>query len=107
MTSLVSDRGLPLIWSSTDQRDRPVLTLEDYLKWYTPYLVYPDGRVEAVTPWEEELRPFTPERESSVGDHVWNPTALLKWAEARGYDFDDAAYERLVGRWTIEHEERR
>lgn len=41
----LSDRQIPLVYNERPQ-DKPVLTVENYCKWYNLYLVMPNGEVE-------------------------------------------------------------
>ncbi len=100
-----SDRGMPLILDANTVLPVrvPTLTVEMYCKWYTPFLIMPDGRTAAAD--ISDLENFTPTGESAWGGstHVWNPSAIKALAEARGWDIDDCAYEMICGRWEIEH----
>lgn len=75
------------------------LTVENYCKWYCLYLVSNSGAVSRV---EFSELPDV-EGETTVGDHVVNPRAVMFYAEARGLDLDDCSLEIIIGRWHLEH----
>jgi len=87
--------------------DPPKITtvcIENYCKWYTPYVVKPDGSIDAFTVTYEDLEEHCPPGESCMDSsgHVFNPRAIARMAEARGFRMDDASYELMVGRWVLE-----
>jgi len=43
-----SNRNLPLIYYG-EPSEKPVITVENYLKWYDLYLVLPTGSVERIS----------------------------------------------------------
>jgi hypothetical protein len=79
---------------------KPIVTIENYCKWYDLYLVHPDGRVEAV--------PFPEERIEGAPylDHAPNPSHVLHWAERMGYHLHEESEEMMIGRWEIEYHDR-
>src|ERR1700744_38936 len=97
--ALKSGRGVPLIWSTDNDPDRVVLTVEHYTKWYDLYLVHRDGRVETIQFPDSE---WCKGGESPFVDHVPNPSVVLRFAEKSGYEIDERAFEIMVGRWHIE-----
>jgi hypothetical protein len=96
----LSDRNIPLVYQFNKSISEPVLTVENYPKWYNLYLVNPDRSVIKVE--FDALQDFTPKNESSYEDHVPNPHAVTKYAVKLGYDLDEQSYEMMVGRWIIE-----
>ena len=106
---LVSDRGIPLVCQSAG--NIPVLTVENYCKWYDLYLVFPDGKVEAVQSddarcqvmQETDNECMARYRESAYGDHTFNPRAVCLLAIKLKAQLDMEAYEMIVGRWEIEY----
>jgi len=80
---------------------KPVLTAENYSKWYELFLVMPDGTVGEVG--FGELHELADERGvSPYVDHVPNPSLVSVLAERRGWSIDHVSYEVMVGRWEIE-----
>ena len=99
-----SDRGIELIGGPMAT---PQITVENYLKWYSPYVIFPDGRVAPLgsTP-EEEAAMSDVERnmtESAYGDHVFNPKFIHAVAVRLKYYVQSEAMEMIIGRWEIEH----
>lgn len=97
-----SDRGIPLVYHSIvgKTRDYTVLTIENYLKWYSLYLVKPDNTVEPCS-WENLDRLVEP-GESPWCDHVPNPVAVANLAMAREWYLCDESLEMIIGRWERE-----
>ena len=91
----VSDRETPLIY--TGQCDKPVVTIERYIKWYNLFVVHPDGRVEKVNYPIDVLKEGSP-----FVDHVPNPDYVVVWANQNNYLIDSISYEVMVGRWFLE-----
>lgn len=100
-----SERGFALfsprreLWTWEDMPDEahlaPVLTVENYTKWYVLYLVHPDNRVEQVS--FDQLNDFTDK--SPYTDHAPNPVAVERLAAARGWNIAERAMECIIGRW--------
>jgi hypothetical protein len=89
-----SSRRLPLVCVD-DNVEVPILTVENYCKWYDLQIVHPDGRVEAVPfPDDGQGTPYV--------DHVPNPHAVARYADRCGYHIDLQAFEMIVGRWQLE-----
>ena len=100
MRTYLSRRGLPLVYAGDPARV-PVLTVENYPKWYGLCLVMPDGSVLEVSFGElQDLADAA--RVSPFVDHVPNATLVPALAEARGWSLDSCSYEMMVGRWECE-----
>ncbi|AAL83113.1 PHIKZ212 [Pseudomonas phage phiKZ] len=94
-----SDRKLPLCFKGV--YDIPVVTIENYCKWYGLNIVYPDGCVE----WVDTDLLAEIERESKfsvMGDHNYHPILLDKVAEKIGGVACEVARELMTGRWVLE-----
>ena len=103
MSTYYSDRGLPLVYTG-GLLDEPVLTVENYMKWYNLFLVLPTGEVRPLTQEEyDDIACVVLRDESSVGDHVWNPKAVILAMKGKGWRIDRSALEMITGRWYIEH----
>ncbi|WCS68110.1 hypothetical protein Goe26_01980 [Bacillus phage vB_BsuM-Goe26] len=72
----VSEDGVPLLSQYT--RDVPVLTVQDYEKWYNLYLIMPDGEVKTVDWEQKELR-------EGWRDHCIIPYNMHKLALTNGW----------------------
>lgn len=94
----VSERGHPLLyWRSSDHPlTKPVLTLENYLKWYSLYVIYPDDRVEEVdyALYDGLMSPGT-----DWYDHVPNPQLLQRLCDKMDWGLDDTAEEVCLARY--------
>ena len=96
----LSDRGQPLVYVGSPQ-DLPVLTVENYVKWYTLHVVHPGGRVKAVN--FPQASP--PGGGSAFVDHAPNPLACQQLAAKRGWVWDENSLDMIWGRWRREVEE--
>lgn len=81
-----------------------ILTVENYCKWYSLYAVHSTGLIEEVS--FDRLEPLAGDFETAVGDHVPNPAVVTRFANLEGYDLDPQAFEMIIGRWEIEHNNR-
>ena len=79
----------------------PILTVENYPKWYGLYLVCPNGSVEEID--FGVLCPLAEEKGANpYVDHVPNAQLIPELAESRGWILDPCSYEMMVGRWEAE-----
>ena len=85
-----SDRGMLLVFQEIDA-GIPVLTVENYCKWYCLYLVDSSGDVTPVD--------FP---EDGYTDHVPYPDAVEALAESRGWVVDEQSMEMIIGRYMLE-----
>lgn len=97
-----SDRDIPLICQGV--HNCPVITVENYIKWYTLYVIHPDERVESLCYPGFENHLDEPQGEMGFHDHCPNPRAVCKMAERLGYDVDEVSLDAITGRWHIEVE---
>ena len=105
-----SDRGIPLLFTDS-LISRPIITVENYLKWYGVHVVFPDGHVE---PFENndkmrtqafdlfERRVAHRYHESPYADHVPSPRLLPWLAYFMDYDYHTEAVELITGRSILE-----
>lgn len=94
-----SARNLPLVAQTPG--DVPVLTVENYCKWYTLHLLHPDGRVEPVS--YGVLEGFCDgEEQTPYVDHVPNPVLVERLCAAMGWELDEQSHEMMIGRWIME-----
>lgn len=104
---LKSKRGIPLVFQEEGfKRTEPVLTVENYTKWYELFIVMPDRSVVAVEEYDHEMFDKTWPRESTWGDHIPNPRWVLWLAAWKGWIVDERSLEIITGRWVIDHEGR-
>jgi hypothetical protein len=102
MLFLMSERGLPLLLSNGLPL-APTLTVELYEKWYTLYLVKPNGDIEVVEYPDDPAS--CPSDMSPYMGHVPNSKVVANYARNHGYEVDLLAFELIVGRWEIERRE--
>lgn len=97
----LSERGHSLLY--VDQPvDLPVLTLENYTKWYEGlYLVMPDGAVEKIAVEVVELV-MDKYPDALWVDHLYHPRLLNRLADHLGALLDERAHEVAIGRWMLE-----
>lgn len=96
----VSYRGIPLLCQ--DRGKTPIVTMENYVKWYGVQILQPNGVVETVdcdimSDIEREF-PKYPLR----GDHNFHPFLLKRIAERIGGTVCWRAHEMTAGRWLHE-----
>lgn len=102
-----SPRGMPLVaWIDEDHAisvGKPILTVENYAKWYELFLIEVDGCLTSLH--FGHLEQHTANGESAMCDHVPNPKSVAKMCEVRGYILDSQSFELMIGRWEIEYKE--
>jgi hypothetical protein len=100
----ISNRGLPLVYSGMPC-DVPVITVENYMKWYELHLVNPDYSVTVFDHiayhYHELSREFS--GVTLVGDHMWNPSYVMELAIRTGYILCNESIEMITGRWVRDH----
>lgn len=100
----LSKRNLPLLYVGPPGKV-PIVTLENYTKWYDIYLVMPDGSVQTV---DSHLILEVVDEETSKdhpclwGDHLYHPVLIEKLAKKLGAQYDERAQEVAAGRWYYE-----
>lgn len=92
---LRSPRGHPLFGEA--RTDVPVLTVEDYDKWYELYVLHPDGRIEAL-----DFHELDDGEGSPFASHVPNPQKMQALVDRRDWNVDEKALEKVAGRWFLE-----
>lgn len=93
---MTSRRGHLLVFGSRGA-DPPVVTVENYCKWYALQVVMPDGSIA-----EHDFGQLEPYNTSYVADHCPNPVAVVRWALAKGFEVHDESLEMILGRWLLE-----
>lgn len=102
MNTYYTDRRQPLVFHGIPE-EVPVITVENYIKWYEPWLVLPDGSIRKVT--FEEMEPHAVALDTfAMGDHVFNPAVIARMAQENGWLVDTNAMDMIVGRWIQEHQ---
>ena len=98
---LLSDHGHPLVYQG-EPWTSPIITVENYIKWYTLYMVMPDGEIRSLCYTGLVLPEGS--QESLFCDHVPNPKAVAYTAMKNNMYVDEVSFEAIVGRWLIEVE---
>lgn len=97
---IVSDRGIPLLCQEI--QTWPLIVLEDWNKWYSVFVLFPDGRVEKVgVDVIEEI-----EDTILYQDHNFHPKLLALLGKHYGAEVDWKSDEMATGRWVHEIENR-
>ena len=93
----LSPRGIPLLYIGKPL-DKPVVTLENYTKWYKIYLVMPDGSVveKCVSDVDENHRFL---KQHYWVDHLIHPRALYALADQLGGYTEERSLEVAMARW--------
>lgn len=99
LTIYKTQRGHSLLWMYRPA-EAPVLTVENYLKWYELYLIQPRGNVEELDfgRLEEVAGADTP-----YCDHAPNPKVVIRLADLNGWIVDMNALDMIIGRWECEY----
>jgi hypothetical protein len=94
-----SPRGFQLVYIG-DRRTQPIITCENYSKWYDLFVVTLDSSVETLdfSRLESICHDDTP-----YVDHAPNPIVIMRLAKLIGYSVDEQSYEMMIGRWELEH----
>lgn len=95
----LSGRGIPLLCQSPSSF--PIVTLENYCKWYGLEILHPDGRVESVDP---DIISECCDRVNFIltVDHNFHPRLINEVAKLIGGEADWRAIEMAGGRWVSE-----
>ncbi len=115
------DGRQPLVYTGDPPTQWPILTMVNYMKWYTFYLVNPNGTIRAVDyqEWEPvENSTWAPPPTCDIdqyedlsypdgqfhtwSDHVPNPAQLERIAAQLGAQWDDCSREMIIGRYQRE-----
>lgn len=95
-----SDRNIPLVYVGP-LLDTPIITVENYCKWYSLFAVMPDGKVRKITP--EEIEEATDDFSNAWHiDHNFHPLLLNKLAEMFKGEVCSQSLEMVAGRWVME-----
>lgn len=94
-----SDRDIPLI--TQDVGSKPMLTVENYIKWYELYVITPDGEVKDVYETSsEEIRNLIID---GWRDHCIDPQIFHKVATKLGATYDIATFESVCRRYQTDY----
>lgn len=96
-----SDRGIPLLYVGKTF-DKPMITLENYDKWYNIFLVMPDGSVKIVDTRDIEIVNDKNDFQLWI-DHLYHPRLLYLLAKHLDAYTDIRSLEVAAGRWMTEY----
>lgn len=85
--------------------DVPVVTLENYTKWYNIYLVMPDGSIQDV-PASVVLEVCDKYPDARWVDHLYHPRLLYRVAHHLNATTCERSIEVAIGRWILESMDR-
>lgn len=103
----LSKRNIPLLYIARPPT-KPVITMENYTKWYDIYIVHSDGSVEVVSPeLIEEVKDECSDKEYTClqYDHLYHPYLLQRIAIKLNAFLDERALEVAAGRWYFESDQ--
>jgi len=103
-TIYLSKRNISLLYIGKPS-DKPIITMENYTKWYDVYMVMPDGGVTTVDSdviFETASQYQSKENPCLWVDHLYHPLLLEKLAEKLNAELDERAQEVAAGRWYYE-----
>mgnify|MGYP001567987992 CR=1 FL=1 len=95
-----SERGIPLV-NCSGSRTRPVITVENYCKWYGLYLIHVDGRVESI---DSEIMDeiYAKDPVAIRGDHNFHPRLLYRLEEHLKASLCSQSLQMVIGRFMLE-----
>ena len=85
-TNYYSERGKQLIYIGSPA-DKPIITIENYTKWYNLYKVDTDGTVTKIT---DDIPDWL--------DHCPIPNSVLTYAKEKNWYIDEQSMEIIIGR---------
>jgi len=96
----LSNRGFELYWNQRSlghlNEGKSVLTIENYCKWYSLYLISPDWKIESVGfpdcgNYQQLGSPYS--------DHHPSPRHVLAFSLIKGYECDADGFGAIVAEW--------
>lgn len=93
----VSERNIPLVC----QDERPnslTLTVENYIKWYNIYVIFPNNDVKFLDPkLARSYENFS--GDLAWSDHLISPLFATWLTESFYFEWDSPSLDMVVGRW--------
>lgn len=96
-----SERGHQLLYTGRSA-EVPIITLENYPKWYRIHVIRSDTSVSTV-PNAVVYRALDSDPLAKISGHLFHPRLLYRAAAIMNADVDDRAIEVAAGRWMIEY----
>lgn len=99
-----SERDIPLIYHGAPPEAGAVLTMENYMKWYSIYRILPGGVVERVEYEEYAAVERGPKGSNTWCDHIPNPEMLdlIEACLGEGVEWCQESRDMIVGRHRLE-----
>jgi hypothetical protein len=79
-----------------------VVTVENYMKWYSLWIVHPDDSVTAMDDYDLMEQIATELNTHWMGDHVFNPDCVAEYCRRMNYWLCTESLEMIIGRWCRE-----
>ena len=101
-----SDRGLPLLFVHR-LNNIPVVALENYTKWYSIYLIVPNGGKGEVVKIDPRtiFEVCAKYSDARWVDHLYHPRLLYRLAQHLNATVCERSAEVAAGRWIMESRE--
>ena len=96
-----SDRDIAL-FCTKEELNKPIISMENYCKWYAAYIIYPSGAIIKLD-FEELEEGFEIQLESAYYDHTPNPIAICSYASAHKFDICSYSLAAITRRWFNEY----
>jgi len=97
-----SKRGMMLLCQTPS--DKPILTAENYGKWYDLYVLFPDGTVQGLHDLGVDMYDVPKLKVDCPRiDHNYHPELFRRLANANDWYIHDVAMEVAAGRWAVEY----
>ena len=94
-----SDNNYPLIYNGA-LLDKPIVTLENYCKWYNLYQIMPNG---SISKFDSYVYANKFKYQGTIwSDHIPHPNFLKLLEQDDNYYLDLKAFEMAVGRYQLE-----
>jgi hypothetical protein len=98
-----SDRNIPLVYFGP-LLDHPIITVQNYWKWYNIYVIMPDGVIRRIT--DQEIYKATDGYTNAwYIDHYFHPRLLTELAKMLNGKVCPQSLEMAAGRWVMEQVE--
>jgi hypothetical protein len=99
-----SERDIPLVFYKEKgfRLSQPVLTVENYSKWYKLHLIKNEKVIEYYP--DEKILKYLENRFETyfISNHCFNPIIVQKIAEIEKFHLCEQSLEMIIGRWELE-----
>lgn len=102
-TIYITERGHPLLYMGEPLEGQSILTVENYSKWYSLYLIHHRGTFEPIDfGWltaTSNSNCDDPRVSTPYIDHCPNPWVVQRLAEDMNWHLHEEALDMIIGRW--------